>query len=138
MEIVNIVFRCCCEVMFLLGKLIGLTYKEVCVVFNLYVQGVVLMLSGCLPLVAAIRRSHTQATLIAGIYAALYVAGFAWIVWRYGGPMVPAFDRCVDDLLYVAQKWHTTYNMVNIIIFVLLWIALFFANIFIALRIQRS
>ena len=137
MGIVDMLFGYCVSLMSLLGKLTGMTYKEVCVVFNLYVQGAVLMLSGCLPLIAALRCHHNHATLIAGAYAALYVAAFAWIVWRYGGPMVPAFDRCVDDLLYVAQKWHTTYNMVNIIIFVLLWLVVFFSNIFITTRILR-
>lgn len=32
-------FDTCCKVMSLLGSLLGLSYKEICVIFNIYVQG---------------------------------------------------------------------------------------------------
>ncbi len=43
-------FGLCVLFLLLLGKLCGLTYKQISVVFNLWLQGGVLMLSGLLPL----------------------------------------------------------------------------------------
>ena len=43
-------FGLCVLFLLLLGKLCGLTYKQTSVVFNLWLQGGVLMLSGLLPL----------------------------------------------------------------------------------------
>ena len=42
-------FGLCVLFLLLLGKLLGLTYKQISVVFNLWVQGAVLTLSGLTP-----------------------------------------------------------------------------------------
>ena len=42
-------FGLCVLFLLLLGKLVGLTYKQISVVFNLWVQGAVLALSGLAP-----------------------------------------------------------------------------------------
>ena len=42
-------FRLCVLFLLLLGKLLGLTYKQISVVFNLWVQGAVLALSWLAP-----------------------------------------------------------------------------------------
>ena len=42
-------FGLCVLFLLLLGKLFGLTYKQISVVFNLWVQGAVLALSGLAP-----------------------------------------------------------------------------------------
>lgn len=42
-------FGLCVLFLLLLGKLLGLTYKQISVVFNLWVQGAVLALSGLAP-----------------------------------------------------------------------------------------
>lgn len=42
-------FGLCVLFLLLLGKLFGLTYKQISVVFNLWVQGAVLALSGMVP-----------------------------------------------------------------------------------------
>lgn len=52
--IITIPFALC--VLFLqgLGKCFGLTYKQISVIFNLWIQGGVLVLSGCLPFVQSL------------------------------------------------------------------------------------
>ena len=137
MDIVNTLFGLCVSFLTALGELTHLTYKQISVVFNLYLQGAVLAVSGCLPLIALIRNPQSHATLIALAYAALYVAGFVWLLWHYGGPMDIAFDRCVDDLIYVAHRWRMSYNAVNIIIFVIFWLALTIFNILVFIRLLR-
>ena len=40
-----------------------------------------------------------------------------------------AFDRCVSDLQRLAGKWHTTYQVVNLLIFVVFFLLLLSLNI---------
>ena len=49
-------FMLCVGFLLLLGKLCGMTYKQISVVFNLWVQGAVLMLSGLAPAAAGIYK----------------------------------------------------------------------------------
>ena len=49
-------FGLCVLFLLLLGKLFGLTYKQISVVFNLWVQGAVLTLSGLAPLGTTVYR----------------------------------------------------------------------------------
>ena len=43
-------FYVCCQIMSTLGSLLGLSYQEVCVIGNIYVQGVLLVVAAALPL----------------------------------------------------------------------------------------
>ena len=122
-----------------LGKLFGLTYKQISVVFNLWVQGAVLTLSGLAPAAACVYKlAHGGSHLwMAGVisfmaYAAIYVYGFVRMLRHYHLPFEDAFDLCVEDLQVLSAKWHTTYEMVNLILFVLFFLVLIAINMFLA------
>ena len=66
------------------------------------------------------------------LYAAAYVYGFIKMLQHYHLPFDRAFDLCVNDLLIWAKKWHTTYEVTNLIIFVLLFLLLIGLNCLIA------
>ena len=51
--IILVPFGACVVFLLLLGKCLGLSYKQISVIFNLYTQGGLLLLSSLLPLVAA-------------------------------------------------------------------------------------
>ena len=130
-------FMLCVWFLRLLGKLFGLTYKQISVVFNLWVQGAVLMLTGLAPAAASIYKCATSGSsiwltvaipLIA--YAALHVYGFAKMLHHYHLPFDDAFDLCVEDLEKLAVKWHTTYYILNLIIFVLFFLIIIGMNIY--------
>lgn len=132
-------FGLCVLFLLVLGKLFGLTYKQISVVFNLWVQGVVLTLSGLAPLGAAVYKMMDSfsigwlvLTIVFALYGLVYVYGFIRILQHYHLPFDNAFDLCVKDLQLLAKKWHSTYQMVNIIIFVLLFLALLGLNILIS------
>lgn len=132
-------FMLCVGFLLLLGKLCGLTYKQISVVFNLWVQGAVLMLSGVAPAAAAIYQLANGGSLLwiavtamLILYAAAYVYGFIKMLQHYHLPFDRAFDLCVNDLLIWAKKWHTTYEVTNLIIFVLLFLLLIGLNCLIA------
>jgi hypothetical protein len=132
-------FGLCVLFLLLLGKLFRLTYKQISVVFNLWVQGTVLTLSGLAPFGVAIYKGTESfsmgwlaLTIVLALYGMVYVYGFIKILQHYHLPFDDAFDLCVMDLQWLAKKWHSTYQMVNIIIFVILFLALLGINILIS------
>ena len=131
-------FGLCVLFLLLLGKLFGLNYKQISVVFNLWVQGAVLALSGLAPFGAAVFKLSQSFSMgwlalaiVFALYGAAYVYAFIKMLQHYHLPFDAAFDLCVDDLKKIAEKWHTTYEMVNLLIFVLFYLILLGLNIFI-------
>ena len=131
-------FGLCVLFLLLLGKLFGLTYKQISVVFNLWVQGAVLALSGlALFGVGVYKRLESFSigwlllTVLFACYGMVYVYAFIKMLHHYRLPFNTAFDLCIDDLQSFARKWHTTYQMVNLLIFVLFYLLLMGLNIFI-------
>ena len=129
-------FGLCVLFLLLLGRLFGLTYKQISVVFNLWVQGAVLTLSGLAPFGIAVYKMMESfsigwlvLSLILGIYGIAYVFAFIKMLQHYHLPFNDAFDRCVSDLQKLARQWHTTYQIVNLIIFVVFFLLLLSLNI---------
>jgi len=132
-------FGICVLFLLLLGKLCGLTYKQISVVFNLWLQGVVLMLSGLAPFGIAVYKMMGAFSLwwlllsaVLLIYGFAYVYAFIKMLQHYHLPFNAAFDLCVDDLQRLAAKWNTTYQMVNLLIFILFYLILLGLNILIS------
>ena len=128
----------CVLFLLLLGKLFGLTYKQISVIFNLWVQGAVLVLSGLAPFGIAVFKMIDSFSMwwlvlsvVLVIYGIAYVYSFIKMLQHYHLPFNAAFDLCVDDLQRLAKKWHTTYQMVNLIIFILFYLILLCLNVFI-------
>ena len=133
-------FGLCVLFLLLLGKLFGLTYKQISVVFNLWVQGALLTLSGLIPFgVSAFKLSKSFSmgwlalSIVFALYGFAYVYAFIKMLQHYRLPYDAAFDLCVDDLKRIAVKWHTTYEMVNLIIFIILYLILLCMNVLICL-----
>lgn len=109
-------FGLCVLFLLLLGKLCGVTYKQISVVFNLWSQGAVLMLSGMAPLGIAVYKMMGSFSLwwlllsaVLLLYGFAYVYAFIKMLQYYHLPFNAAFDLCVDDLQRLARKWNTTY-----------------------------
>ena len=131
-------FGLCVLFLLLLGKILGLTYKQVSVVFNLWLQGAILALSGLAPFGLAIYKfiesfsvSWMILAIILACYGLVYLYAFIKLLQHYHLPFNDAFDLCVRDLKWFAKKWHTTYQMVNLLIFVLFYLMLLGFNLLI-------
>ncbi|MBR4366656.1 MAG: hypothetical protein IKP43_07750 [Bacteroidaceae bacterium] len=143
-KIVLLPFILCVRFLQLLGKCFGLSYERISVIFNLYLQGGILLLSGALPLMAT---AWTMTGLTIGwgitllitsiVYLSIYIVGFITLLKHYHPPMDDAFNLCVNDLLWIAGKWHVSYHAVNLVIFVLWWLALIGMNILAACSILK-
>ena len=84
-DLVLVPFGLCVLFLLLLGKLLGLTYKQISVVFNLWVQGAVLALSGLAPfgiVVYKMTESFSTGWLVLSFILALYGTAyvFAFII----------------------------------------------------------
>ena len=134
-DIALLPFLMCVGFLRLLGKACGMTYIKISVVFNLWLQGAVLTLSALAPAAAAVyqvangKSVSWWAMVLLLAYAAVFVYGFIWMLRRYRLPFDDAFWRCVKDLQKLADGWHTTYQIVNLVIFVLLFLMLLGVNI---------
>ncbi len=131
-------FGLCVLFLLLLGKLVGLTYKQISVVFNLWVQGAVLALSGIAPFGVIVYKMLESfsigwlfLSIIFAIYGMVYVYAFVRMLKHYHLPFNDSFDLCVRDLQWLAKRWHTTYQMVNLLIFVLFYLILLGLNVLI-------
>lgn len=118
-------FMVCVKFLMALGRYTHLTYKQISVVFNLWVQGIVLLLASIAPLIVGIcQHANIVAIGLLVIYACACTYGILRILRHYMLPMEEAFDLCVADLLRIADKWKRSYNYVNIALFVVLYLVL--------------
>ena len=136
-------FTFCQYFLLALGRCFKLSYVQISVIFNLYLQGGVLLLSALLPLVVsgwsfAHNLSWAKGVLLVlfALYFCIYLAAFIWMLRHYHLPMEYAFDLCVNDLQHLAHKWNMSYQAVNLIIFICCWLILVAFHIFLAFAIN--
>ena len=127
----NYFFRICVWFLDLLSNIFHITYQQISVYINLYLQGGALVISTIPVLVIAVVHRNLFGIVISTLNVLLYVLGVAWMMVHYRLPrnIVFAFNQCVNDLLYLAKEWHISYQQVNIVIFVLIFLVLIMLNI---------
>lgn len=135
-------FGICVLFLNILGKCLGISYKQISVIFNLWIQGTILAASSLLPFIAqsiVCFHSPTAVNILFALallcYASIYALGLWAMLKHYHLPYDYAFDLCVDDLSKVAYSLHISYHAVNLIIFVLWWLAAVFINCYLAFGI---
>lgn len=132
-------FVACCGVMGAGGVAWGLTYKEICVIGNIYMEAGVCLLSALWLTWITIKVFRQRRTVSSGllmcagiVYGMAYLFGFVMIWSHYDMPLEKAFDLCYHELIVLASDWHTTYNIVNYLVFIVLFLVLTLGNIFAA------
>ena len=135
-------FQICQKFLLLIGKITRLTYIEISVIFNLWTQGALLTLSSFVPVLVLLCnddcKNHPYCTIFTIGYALLYVILFILLLVHYKLPFDKAFYLCVDDLQAIAEKTHLTYQIVNILIFIVGFLLIISANVVIALFIASK
>ena len=137
-------FAACCGVMGAGGVAWGLTYKEICVIGNIYMEAGICLLSALWFSWSTIKIFRQRRTVSRGLfmsagilYGLAYLIGFCMICRHYAMPLEKAFDLCYHELIVLASDWHTTYNNVNYLIFILLFLVLTLGNILVASCLLR-
>ncbi len=128
-------FGVCCGILYMTGKILGFTYKEICVIVNIYLEAGLCLLSALWVTWTAIKGFIHQKTIGSGflmssgiVYGFAYIGGFMWLCQHYAMPMNEAFDLCYRELIQLANDYHTTYNNVNYVIFILLFLVIIIEN----------
>ena len=128
-------FGACCGILYLTGRFLGFTYKEICVIVNIYMEAGLCLLSALWVTWTAIKGFVHRKTIGNGllmatgiIYSIVYVGGFMWLCQHYAMPLNDAFDLCYHELIQLAKDYHTTYNNVNYVIFILLFLVIIIGN----------
>jgi len=139
---INWLFKICVNFLNWLGSVTGFSYVEISVIFNLWIQAGILVVSALVPFMLSLSQyfrnsGNFTTTVLTGTLLGMYSAIFVWVICHYSTNMKYAFELCVNDLLHLARLCHTSYNMVNIIIFVVGWILAFAVNVFITWKLLR-
>ena len=79
-------FGACCGILYITGKYLGFTYKEICVIVNIYLEAGLCVLSALWVTWASIKCFTHRKTIGKGllmatgiIYSIVYVGGFIWL-----------------------------------------------------------
>ena len=91
-------FDLCCKIMSEIGESLGFSYKEICVIGNIYVQGGLWLLSAWLPVVTLIfhkQPSYRKKLYLAVGYGVICSILFILICVGYSFPLTEGFDVCV-------------------------------------------
>ena len=138
-------FGACCGVLYVTGMALGFTYKEICVIINIYAQSGLCLLSALWVTWAAIKRFYHQKTELNGllmaagvVYGLTYTVGFLRLCQHYAMPMNLAFDLCYQELIQLSKDYHISYNNVNYIIFILLFLVMTIGNMLIVKLLKNS
>ena len=128
-------FGACCGILYWTGRFLGFTYKEICVIVNIYMEAGLCLLSALWVTWATIKGFIHRKTLASGllmatgiVYGLAYIGVFLWLCQHYSMPMNDAFDLCYNELIQLAIDYHTTYNNVNYAIFILLFLVIIIGN----------
>lgn len=145
---VSLLFGACCALIMVLARLLGWTYTEACVYINLYLQYGVMMLSTLSVVYVAWRRLAQGFSIrrlwvlaLTVLYNLPFVGLGVWMYQRYGGVNPDeAFELCKNDLWALGlqlnfladlpgyrEGW-TEYFVVNILIFIVLYLLVFFVD----------
>ena len=137
-------FDICCKIMSSLGYLLGLSYKEICVIGNIYIQGGIWLLSALTPIIVLICKLCKRVSVSKILYLFFAICYglccsvlLLMFIVRYL-PITEGFDVCVQDLRSIANAFNTTYQAINIFIFIIAWILSVGWNIMIAKLAQKD
>lgn len=119
-------FVACCGIMAYFAYVLGLTYKEFCVLGNIYLEAAICLMAAIAPVLVCLRKmSDTGSFLklaISVVNFSIHGILFVIICKHYWMPLNPAFDLCYNELVHLASVTASTYIIVNLVIFVFLFV----------------
>ena len=119
----NDLFSLCTNLLDWLAKQCHTTYRAISVCFNIYLQGGILLIAAIVLLTCiTIHKvdSYTEVLLLSFCLAQVVIVIVSFI--RYRPPLDYAFDLCVRDLQDLARMLHLSYQALNIIIFIMIYL----------------
>lgn len=119
-------FVACCGIMAYFAYVLELTYKEFCVLGNIYLQAAICLISAIAPVLVSVRTQKNKPAIakliVSLVNFSIHGVLFFVICKHYWMPLDPAFDLCYKELMQLASTTGTTYIFVNLVIFVILFV----------------
>ncbi|MDO4512051.1 MAG: hypothetical protein Q4B68_09580 [Bacteroidales bacterium] len=113
----------CCGIMAYFAWVLDLTYKEFCVIGNIYLQAGLCLMASFMPLLLCVRKQRISVmSVFCLINTLIHSLLFFIISIHYWMPLEKGFDLCYRELNQLAAYTGTTYVFVNIVIFVIMFI----------------
>lgn len=119
-------FGLCCGAMAGVGWVLGLTYIEFCVIGNIWVPCIGLIAGSVYLIYGSIKgmERHNLLAPLGILFGITEILIMAALLWHYWGTMNYAFYQCVKDLGSLAAIFGTTYQVVNLVVYVVYSVAL--------------
>lgn len=118
-------FLSCCGLMAHFAILLDLTYKEFCVLGNIYLQAFICLMASTAPLLFCVRKKigGYRCFGLSLINFMLHLVCFFIVAVHYLMPLEQGFDLCYRELNQFAVENGTTYVRANIVFFVIEFLA---------------
>lgn len=127
-------FNLCTDFLVFLTRVFHTDYKRISVWVNIYAQGIVMFAAAAtLFIVTLVRGRNDGMTTVSWIGLLLSLFQMVVVVWacfRYRPPLDKAFDKCYLDLEHLSSKIHISYTLLNVLIFIVIYLILLFFDIF--------
>ena len=143
----NCFFGSCCASLGISGLAWGLTYKEICVIGNIYIQIAIVFLSTLYVVWMGYRRNKFKTNvrnfflmLFLDLYGFMMFAACLGIIVHYDLALEESYDLCYKELLSWARYYGITYFQINYYIFIIGFLIITIGNILLGriLRIPPS
>ena len=118
-------FRSLCNCLALIGKLFGWDYYRASVYICIHLWPLLCVAMALVMLAIAIVSADPFWISVCSIYALFNLFGY-WVVIKHYYPSTidEIFQHCYSDLMAIAEEWHTSYAIVNLIIYSVLFMAI--------------
>ena len=151
MATAKLIFMGLCGLLYIFGLLFGWNYQETSVYICIYLWPILCILS-TLPIMyynikkIIVKRKGYITLLFSFLYNYSYIIIFTCILQHYSLINTPlgknsiniVFNQCYQDLQQIALACNTTYEIVNLVIYVLLFLIIMFVNILITLKFRKQ
>lgn len=114
-----------CDRLAAIGKPLGWDYYTASVYICIHLWPLLCVAMSLVMLAVSISTASALWIGLCSLYAALNIFGY-WVVVRhyYPGSIIGIFERCRDDLIAIADEWHTSYAVVNLVVYLALFAAI--------------
>lgn len=130
-------FNLCTNFLVFLTRVFHTDYKRISVWVNIYAQGFVMFVAAALAFVVTLVRGNDDGlTAVSMIWLLMALAQMVIVIWaclRYRPPLGEAFERCYLDLVGLSSKTHLPYTVLNIFIFVVIYLLFLVLDVFLIL-----
>lgn len=124
-------FLLCCGIMSAFAWVLDLTYKEFCVLGNIYLQITLCLVASIAPLCSVAKSIMKQGTnvqrmllcVVCIVNLFVHTLLFMIVCIHYWMPLDDGYDLCYKELNECAAATGLSYEVVNLVIFVILFLA---------------